>query len=212
MSFAAEVVGVDLGEEPVRMAMQQWQDARETTKNKQPGSVSFCIANAYNLPFADGSFDVIIFSEVLEHLPDYMRALIEVRRVLRPCGLLGISVPSEWPEKLCWMLSSEYAAQPGGHVRIFKRDVLLRETHALGLNCYYRHRAHALHSVLWWLKCLFWKNRERALLVRMVHRLLVWQMMQAPRALVALEHMLNPLCGKSEVLYFYNKPTVRWAL
>ena len=174
------------------------------TAHNAPGNVVFCSANAYQLPFADDSFDAVIFSEVLEHLPDYMRALIEVRRVLRPYGLLGVSVPNEFPEKCCWALSSKYSAEPGGHVRIFKRASLLRQARALSLKCYRRHRAHAFHSVLWWLKCLFWKNRQNAWPVRLVHSLLVWQIMRPSRFLELLEHVCNPMFGKSEVLYFYN--------
>lgn len=47
------------------------------------------------LGFKDGSFDVIICNQVLEHVPDDQGALLELRRVLRPGGLLIIGVPNE---------------------------------------------------------------------------------------------------------------------
>lgn len=199
-----KVVAVDLSHQDICVARRRWQEACAVDSVVSMGDVTFCCAHAHRLPFADDSFDVVVFSEVLEHLPDYGHALAEVRRVLRPAGLLGLSVPCEWPEKLCWALSFEYTAEPGGHVRVFKRKLLLREMHALGFAHYRSHRAHALHSVLWWLKCLFWRRRESAWSVRIMHRLLVWQIMRKPRVLNTLERVLNPLCGKSEVMYFYQ--------
>jgi len=53
----------------------------------------FVRGNAQELPFADGSFDKLLMSEVLEHLPDDARALREACRVLRGGGVLAISVP-----------------------------------------------------------------------------------------------------------------------
>src|SRR5439155_9671254 len=48
------------------------------------------------MPFAGASFDKVILSEVLEHLDDDAAALREVRRVLRPGGVLAISVPNRY--------------------------------------------------------------------------------------------------------------------
>ncbi|HWQ11758.1 MAG TPA: glycosyltransferase [Roseiflexaceae bacterium] len=47
----------------------------------------------HHLPFAEGSFDKVLMSEVLEHLADDRGALKEVFRVLRPGGTLALSVP-----------------------------------------------------------------------------------------------------------------------
>lgn len=49
----------------------------------------------YHLPFASGSFDVVLCNHVIEHVPDLPTALSELRRVLRPRGLLIIGVPNE---------------------------------------------------------------------------------------------------------------------
>jgi SAM-dependent methyltransferase len=52
--------------------------------------------------FADGSFDVIIMWHVLEHLPDVGSVLAACRRMLRPGGLLVVSVPNleSWQARL----------------------------------------------------------------------------------------------------------------
>jgi SAM-dependent methyltransferase len=52
-----------------------------------------CIADVFHLPFADGAFDKLILSEVLEHLPQDASALAEAARVVRPGGVLAITVP-----------------------------------------------------------------------------------------------------------------------
>ncbi|MFG5410634.1 class I SAM-dependent methyltransferase [Piscinibacter sakaiensis] len=46
-----------------------------------------------DIPFADDSFDVVICSHVLEHIPDDHRAMRELRRVLRPSGWALLQVP-----------------------------------------------------------------------------------------------------------------------
>ena len=67
---------------------------------------------------------------------------------------------------------------------------------------YHRHWAHALHAPFWWLKCIFWERRDDHPLIRLYHRFLVWDLMDRPRLTRMLEAILNPLMGKSLVMYF----------
>lgn len=160
--------------------------------------VGDCLA----LPFANASFDTIICSEVLEHLPDYETALAEIARVLKPGGKLALSVPRFWPEWVCWRLAEGYHTAPGGHVRIFKGPELATAVGRAGFSFERRHHAHGLHAPYWWLQCLIWATRETSPLVKAYHRFLVWDLMKRPWLTRALSAVADPLMGKSLVMYF----------
>lgn len=58
------------------------------------GRAALVIGDVARLAFADASFDKVIISEVLEHIPDDRAALLEVKRVLRPGGVCAVTVPN----------------------------------------------------------------------------------------------------------------------
>ena len=193
-------IGVDLSMDDLRTTRERFESFREP--NNEAKAFGLSSASALCLPFADDTFDKVICSEVLEHIPEYHGALREIERVLKPGGLFCASVPRRWPEKICWALSEEYYNTPGGHVRIFRSDSLRREIESLGLKYYSRHWAHALHVPFWWLKCLFWESQDTNWLVKQYHRLLVWDLMKNPAVTRVLEKTMNPIMGKSVVMYF----------
>jgi SAM-dependent methyltransferase len=75
-------------------------------------------AGVTDLPFGDGSFDAAVLGEVLEHIPDDGAALREVARVVRPGGVLAVSVPAD-PSR--FGPSDRWA----GHVRRYTRPLLV---------------------------------------------------------------------------------------
>lgn len=164
-------------------------------------------ADITQLPFGDHSFDKIICSEVMEHIHDESKALAELKRILKPGGTLALSVPRYWPEKICWRLSHEYCHSPGGHIRIYTKKELLKKVLPLGFKFQSSHHAHSLHSPFWWLKCLTGLNQNGSdsKLVSLYHRLLVWDLMEKPFITGFIEKLLNPVIGKSLVLYFTNR-------
>ena len=120
-TLGADVVGVYLSMEDLRKAaltLYLLDDAGD-------GSWIISRADATKLPFKDSSFDVVICSEVLEHIPENRAAIAELVRVLKKGKNLVVSVPRFLPERICWALSSAYHNEPGGHIRIYKKRKLL---------------------------------------------------------------------------------------
>ena len=157
--------------------------------------------DATAMPFADGGFDRVIAAEVLEHIPDDQRGLREIARVLRPGGIAAITVPAWLPERICWSLSDDYHNVPGGHVRIYTRPELEAKLRAAGLTVSGHHHAHGLHSPYWWLKCAAGVHDDAHPLSSAYHRLLVWDIMKRPKLTRLAERALDPVIGKSLVVY-----------
>jgi 2-polyprenyl-3-methyl-5-hydroxy-6-metoxy-1,4-benzoquinol methylase len=161
--------------------------------------------DALDLPYDDGTFDFVIASEILEHVPQDEAAIDELVRVLKPGGRLAVTVPRWLPEKVCWILSDEYHANEGGHIRIYRADELHDKIAARGMRFDHRHHAHALHAPFWWLKCAVGVDKTSHPAVTAYHKMLVWDMMSQPWLTRSAESLLNPLIGKSVALYF-QKP------
>ena len=195
-----EAIGVDLCVDDL-LTTKEKSEPFIDRDNKDKYFALAC-TNALALPFADNSFDKVVCSEVLEHIPDYEGALKEVERILKPGGIFCASVPRFWPEWVCWHYSDDYHENEGGHVRIFLENQLRRKIEGQGFKFYHRHWAHALHSPYWMMQCKDWDNREDNRAVKAYHKLLVWDMMEKPWVTRATEKMLNPVLGKSVVMYF----------
>jgi SAM-dependent methyltransferase len=166
------------------------------------GGWGLCVTDTTRLPFMNNIFDLVICSEVLEHIRDHRRAVTEIARVLHPGCPLVVSVPRYWPEKICWSISKAYRLAKGGHVRIYRKGELVDLLTAAGLRLWTVHWAHSLHTPYWWLKCLVGPQRKDHLLVNLYHRFLTWDIMHQPQITRFFDKLLNPLLGKSLVLYF----------
>ncbi len=167
--------------------------------------------DAYALPFVDDSFDAVIAAEVLEHLPDDERAMAELCRVLKPGGQIAVTVPRWGPEKVCWALSDAYHEVEGGHVRIYRGDQIVERLGRAGLQPVGTGFTHGLHAPYWWLKCAVGLDKGDHPLVKAYHRFLVWDMTSKPLLTRALERVLDPVIGKSLVVYLRKPVRVRAA-
>src|SRR5829696_6805262 len=101
-----EVVGID-------SSQIQIERASALAHERGLHNVRFEVGDVYQLGFADASFDVVFTQALLIHLEDRLAALQEIRRVLKPGGIVGISDNDHGV--MCWEPSS----------------ALLRDAHAL---------------------------------------------------------------------------------
>lgn len=90
-----EVVGID----PLANRLDL---ARSTAASQGVKNVRFELGDLYNLPFEDGAFDAAFVHAVMEHVTNPVGALAEVRRVLKPGGVIGVrssthAAALQWP-------------------------------------------------------------------------------------------------------------------
>jgi SAM-dependent methyltransferase len=201
--IGADVVALDYAASEVTGTLATFTamiDAGEIAPERFVGALR---GDATRLPFADGRFDRVITSEVLEHIQADTDALAELVRVLKPGGTFAATVPAWLPETINWMLSDEYHAPKvaGGHVRIYSATELRAKLRSSGLEVTGSHHAHALHSPYWWLKCAVGPSNDDHPLVRRYRRLLEWEIVERPLGMRVAERALSPLIGKSYVVY-----------
>ena len=166
--------------------------------------------DAHHLPFPDGSFDVVIISEVLEHIPDDRGAIAEMVRVLRPGGRLAVTVPRWWPG--AGLLGPVRRLPRGrGRPRPHLPAAPTARPAARGRPRSYRAPTTPTRCTrpYWWLKCAVRRRTTtRRCRCRLYHKLLVWDIMRRPWWTRIAERLLNPVVGKSLVVYL-GKPRAR---
>jgi ubiquinone/menaquinone biosynthesis C-methylase UbiE len=205
----ASIVALDAGADEVAQVRATLGAMFEAGEIEPASKIGVVQGDALHLPFADGTFDRVICSEVLEHIPDDESAMAELSRVLAPGGTMAITVPRFGPELVNWALSDEYYDVPGGHVRLYRRSVILDRLRSVGLEAYATHHAHGLHSPYWWIKCAVGPTNDDHWLVKKYHQLLVWDIVKGPRTTRLAEKILSPIMGKSFVIYLKKDENVR---
>jgi SAM-dependent methyltransferase len=202
----ADVVAFDRDASELRGVETILRAMAETGEAPASASAKAVVGDALQLPYPDETFDCVIASEILEHVPEDDAAIAELIRVLKVGGTLAVSVPRWLPEQVCWLLSEEYHSNEGGHVRIYRASELRDKITCGGMELTHTHHAHALHSPFWWLKCAVGVSNADHPAVTAYHKLLVWDLMRRPKITQLAESVLNPLVGKSVAMYF-GKPS-----
>ena len=193
-----QCIGLDMDKNSLKKA----EEGYAYFKTLSQAGADFLIGSAYSIPLPNNSVDIVICSEVLEHLHEYNDAINEIHRVLKPGGKFYASVPASWPEKICWVLSKDYQNQPGGHLRIFNQKSLIEEIKLSGFNFLSSEKFHSIHSPYWWLRCLFWKSQDSNFFVNKYKKLLEKHILEKPKLLDSIDKSLNPIMGKSFAMYF----------
>ncbi|MCI0776901.1 MAG: class I SAM-dependent methyltransferase [Chloroflexi bacterium] len=145
--YEGTFVGLDMADEDLKK--MRYLLALAAQEGRLVANVHIAQGDGMSLPFRDDEFDQVICTETLEHVDDDEAMLRDLIRVLRPGGVLVVSVPDEYSERLLWRLSPRYRTAPGGHVRIYRRKQikgLLKEHGAEPYSVQYRH---SLESVRW---------------------------------------------------------------
>jgi SAM-dependent methyltransferase len=199
------VVAFDMDAQELAEVQQVFSYMRDANEVPIGAEATIQQGDAMHLPFDDGEFDRVVAAEVLEHIATDVDAIRELVRVLGPGGTMAVSVPRWLPEVINWRLSAEYHEVEGGHIRIYTDTELIDKMRQAGLSYEGRSYAHGLHSPYWWIKCAVGVTRDDHPLVRAYHRMLVWEIVHQPRILKFAGWILDPLIGKSLVLYF-RKP------
>jgi SAM-dependent methyltransferase len=192
----AHVVGLDLD-----LASLQTSAGNLRQRAAECGRLGVLIqGNAFRLPFADGAFDKVICSEVMEHVHDYRGAARELARVTRPGGCLAITIPTATSENLYLRFGDDYFESQGGHIRIFRPRQLALGLAEAGLATIGVGFAHALHTPYWALRSIAGLPRaDENALVQLYRRFLL--LATQSRFLTRLEGALNYCFPKSLILY-----------
>lgn len=105
------IVGIDVSPAAVEEAKSKYGSRNVTFRHVDGGE----------LPFKDGSFDLVTSFQVIEHLQDYKKYFDEIRRVLRPAGALLLTTPNAF-------IRLRASAKPWNpfHVHEFRADELFR--------------------------------------------------------------------------------------
>ena len=194
-------IGLDMDDDSLVKA-EKGYEFFESISN---AGAEFLKGSAYSLPFQNNSLDLIVCSEVLEHLHQYNDAVKEIHRVLKPGGKFYASVPASWPEKICWALSKDYQNQPGGHLRIFNQSKLVSEISDAGFKFLSSDRFHSIHAPYWWLRCFFWNTQDSNIIVKLYKKILERHILKKPFLLDCIDKIFNPFMGKSFSMYFEKK-------
>lgn len=160
------VLSIDLDPGELKKNRERWLELKWMEGGHDFGHADFMLADGDRLPFPDDTFDHIICTEVVEHVPDPAVTMAELHRILKPGGNLAVSTPAMLPEMACWKLSWEYWHAPGGHVRIFKPGALGELVREADFKLFSLRHKHALHSIWWILRCAYGLPNDRAIVPR----------------------------------------------
>src|SRR4029079_4857326 len=121
---------------------------------------------------------------------------------LKPGGILAVSVPDEFSEKIFWKLSTDYRTHVGGHVRIYRRGDIVRLLKHAGLKPYAVRYRHALETAYWFSHVAFWSDwGKQGPITSRFRQLLDSQRARQSKIVTTIDDIGNRILPKSIVVY-----------
>jgi SAM-dependent methyltransferase len=192
--------GADISRHDLRVARYLLEIMRR--RNEVRARVHWLQMAGERLPFADAAFDRVICTETLEHVDDDAVLARELVRVLRPGGILAVSVPDEFSEKVFWKLSKNYRTHAGGHVRIYERKRIVGLLRDAGLRPYAVRYRHALETAYWLSHIAFWSDwGKQGPITRVFRNALDSTRARQSKVVTLLDDIGNRILPKSIVVY-----------
>ena len=103
---AKKVYGVDIDKKTIQYA----------TKNYGADNIEFLVGDGEKIPIDDGMADIVVTFETIEHIKNYKKFIKEIKRILKPDGLMIISTPNDL----------EFAEGNHYHLHEFKYNELIK--------------------------------------------------------------------------------------
>ncbi len=196
----SNVIGADISRHDLRIGRFLLEIMRRDGDVK--ARVHWLQTAGERLPFVDGAFDRVICTETLEHVDDDAVLARELVRVLKPGGILAVSVPDEHSENVFWKLSENYRTHAGGHVRIYKRPQIVALLRNAGLEPYAVRYRHSLETLYWISHIAFWSDwGKQGPITRVFRKALDSQRARQSKIVTALDDIGNRILPKSIVVY-----------
>lgn len=195
----ARVFSMDMDVHCVRQTRFTLVHMRDSSQLKQGGRFQVLVGDTLNLPFRDNTFDRVICAEVMEHVHDDVKACSELVRVLKPGGLIAITVPTYISELIYDTLTYEYFTSPGGHIRKYHPRTLARIMEQNGLRIYGMDFRHSLHTIYWLIRCVVGLHRDNQPITRS-YRTFLTRILFSP-FMQKVERFFDNFFPKSIILY-----------
>jgi ubiquinone/menaquinone biosynthesis C-methylase UbiE len=135
IAYCGKFISIDISEKNLRTInsmINQKNNINQINQNineNQQNNFFAIQADAMNMPFADNSIDYIISSEVIEHLPNPEKFVVEMYRILKPNGKIIISTPYKEKIKYNLCIHCNTLTPQNAHLHSFDENNLLKITH-----------------------------------------------------------------------------------
>lgn len=166
---------------------------------------SVICARGEALPFHSGVFDIVICSEVIEHVQRPELILNEIHRVLKPGGALCITVPGYLTERLFGLMHPKWF-EYSGHKNVFRKGKLVSMLRDCGFEPFALKGKRGFYTYFWFFHCLV-RTKYNCLGQPLEHHRLTnmlfsfWKFIGKLKVSICIEQIVNKILPKSIHVY-----------